>query len=75
MLTSNKSTNNPAVQLSPKKLEALNKLSIPGVKLSDGYDYDLREYASATTSLDEVRNRLSSIKSSLSDEIVQERKK
>ncbi|MBI4688787.1 MAG: hypothetical protein HY754_00720 [Nitrospirae bacterium] len=72
MLTSGKS-DNLAVQLSSKKLEALKELSLLGVKLSDGYDYVLWEYASPETTLDDARKRLSSIKSSLSQEIIEER--
>ena len=72
MLTSRKSENS-VVQLSSKKLEALKELSLLGVKLSDGYDYVLWEYASPETTLDDVRKRLSSIKSSLSQEIIEER--
>lgn len=55
------------VRLSPRKLEALNGLSIPGIKLSDGYGYVLREYASPDTTLDDARRRLSSIKTSLAN--------
>ncbi len=48
-------------------------LSIPGIKLSDGYDYVLREYASPDTTLEDARKRLASIKTSLADDIVKER--
>lgn len=74
MLASKKS-GNLAVQLSSKKLEALKELSKLGLKLSDGYDYDLWQYPSTATSLEDVRKRLSAIRTSLSKEIVEERKK
>ncbi len=64
-----------AVGLSPMKLEAIKGLSKLGLKLSDGYDYVLWEYASPETTLDDVRKRLSSIKTSLSEEIIEERNK
>lgn len=66
-------SDNSVVQLSSKKLEALKELSRLGVKLSDGYDYILWEYASSETTLDDVRKRLSSIKTSLAKEIIEER--
>lgn len=75
MPVSHKIEKESVVRLSPKKLEALNVLSIPGIKLSDGYDYVLREYASPETTLDDVRRRLASIKISLADDIVKERNK
>ncbi len=62
-----------SVQISPKKLDALNQLSIPGIKLSDGYDYILLEYALPESTLDNARKRLSSIKTSLSEEIIKDR--
>lgn len=61
--------------LSSKKLEAIKELSSLGLKLSDGYDYVLLEYTSPETTLDDVRKRLSSIKTSLSEEIIEERNK
>jgi hypothetical protein len=75
MPVSHKIEKESVIPLSPKKLEALNVLSIPGIKLSDGYDYLLREYASPETTLDDARKRLSSIKTSLADDIVKERNK
>lgn len=75
MQVSHKTEKEPIIRLSPKKLEALDELSIPGIKLSDGYDYVLREYASPETTLDDVHRRLSSIKTSLADDIVKERNK
>jgi len=72
MLVSKK-TNKVTIQLSSKKLEALKELSKLGIKLSDGYDYILKEYASPETSLADVRERLSSIKTSISKEIIEER--
>lgn len=73
MPVSHKSEKESVVRLSSKKLEALNVLSIPGIKLSDGYDYVLREYALPETTLADARRRLSSIKTSLADDIVKER--
>lgn len=58
--------------LSPQKLEALKELSASGLKLSNGYDL-LLEYASPETTLEDVRKRLSAIKSSLAEELVEER--
>jgi hypothetical protein len=73
MPVSHKSEKEPIVRLSPKKLEALNVLSIPGIKLSDGYDYVLREHVLPNTTLEDARRRLSSIKTPLADDIVKER--
>jgi hypothetical protein len=73
MPVSHKIKKESVVRLSPRKLEALNVLSIPGIKLSDGYDYVLREYASLETTLADARKRLSSIKTPLADDIVKER--
>ncbi len=64
-----------AAGLSSKKLEAIKEISKLGLKLSDGYDYVLWEYVSPETTLDDVKKRLSSIKASLSEEIIEERKK
>ena len=72
MLASRKS-DNLAVQLSSRKLEGLKELSKLGIKLSDGYDYILSKYASLETNLEDVRKRLSSIKTSLAKEIIEER--
>ena len=74
-MLAHKKSDNPTIQLSPRKLAALKELSRLGVKLSDGYDYSLLEYASSETTLLQVRKRLSSIKGSLSNEIVEERHK
>lgn len=60
---------------SASKIAALKTLSIPGIKLSDGYDYDLREYATPETTLEELRKRLASIKTPLSEDIVKDREK
>lgn len=60
------------IPLSPQKLEALKELSASGLKLSNGYDL-LREYTSPETTLEDVRKRLSSIKNSLAEELVEER--
>jgi hypothetical protein len=73
MLSSKKELNVLPAQVSSRKLEALKSLSKLGLKLSDGYDYVLWEYASPETTLEDVRNRLSSIKTSLSEDIVEER--
>lgn len=62
-----------AVYPSSRKLLALKELSRLGLKLSDGYDYVLWEYVSPETTLDDVKKRLSSIKTSLSEEIIEER--
>jgi len=70
-----KKSDNVTIQLSSKKLEALKELSKLGIKLSDGYDYILKEYASPETTLANVRERLSSIKTSISKEIIEERNK
>ena len=64
-----------AVQPSLHKLEALRELSKLGLKLSDGYDYNLYEYVIPESSLEETRQRLSSIKEPLSHAIVEERQK
>jgi hypothetical protein len=64
-----------AAGLSPMKIEAIKGLSQLGLKLSDGYDYVLWEYVSSETTLDDVKKRLSSIKTSLSEDIIEERKK
>ncbi|MEW6002737.1 MAG: hypothetical protein AB1638_08850 [Nitrospirota bacterium] len=72
MLVSKKS-DNKTIQLSSKKLEALKELSKLGIKLSDGCDYILKEYVSPETTLADARKRLSSIKTSLSKEITEER--
>lgn len=71
MLVSKKSDN--MTQLSSKKLEALKELSKIGIKLSDGYDYILKEYALPETTLADARKRLSSIKTSVAKEIIEER--
>jgi hypothetical protein len=60
------------IPLSPQKLEALKNLSASGLKLSNDYDI-LLEYASPQTTLEDVRKRLSAIKTSLADELVEER--
>lgn len=73
MLSSKKESNVLPAQVSSRKLEALKSLSKLGLKLSDGYDYALLEFASQETTLEDVRNRLSPIKTSLSKEIVEER--
>lgn len=73
MPVSHKIEKDPVVRSSSRKLAALNVLSIPGIKLSDGYDYVLREYASQETTLADARRRLSSIKTPLADDIVKER--
>lgn len=73
MPASHKIEKAPVVRSSSRKLEALSVLSIPGIRLSDGYDYVLREYASPETTIDDVRRRLSSIKTSLADDILKER--
>lgn len=73
MLSAKKELNALPAQVSSKKLEALKSLSSLGLKLSDGYDYSLWEYVSPETTLEDVRKRLSSIKTSLSDDIVEER--
>ncbi len=73
MSSSHKIGQSSVIQLSSRKLGSLKKLSIPGIKLSDGYDYILSEYAEPDTTLDEVRKRLSVIKTTLSDEIIKER--
>lgn len=62
-----------AVQPSIHKLKALKELSRLGLKLSDGYDYNLYEYIQPESSLENTRQRLSSIKESLSQEMVEER--
>ena len=72
MLASKKSDKAP-VQTSSKKREALKELSKVGLKLSDGSNYILKDYASPKTTLADVRKRLSSIKTSLSEEIIKER--
>ena len=72
MLASKKS-HNATIQTSSKKREALKKLSKLGIKLSDGSDYTLRDYASPKTTLADVRKRLSSIKTPLLEEIIEER--
>jgi len=72
MLVSKKS-DNVTIQLSSKKLEALKELSKIGIKLSDGYDYVLKEYASPATTLADAKKRLSSIKTSIANEIIEER--
>jgi len=74
-MSASRKSDDLVVRLSSKKLEALKELSKLGIKLSDGYDYVLWEYASTQTNLDDVRKRLSSIKTSLSEEIVQDRNK
>lgn len=73
MPASHKIEKESVVRSSPKKLAAINVLSIPGITLSDGYDYVLREYASPETTLADARKRLSSIKTPLADDIVKER--
>ncbi len=73
MLSSKRGSNVLPARVSSRKLEALKSLSKLGLKLSDGYDYALWEYASYETTLEDVRNRLSSIKNPLSEEIVEER--
>lgn len=73
MPVSHKIEKDPVVRLSARKIAALDELSIPGIKLSDGYDYVLREYASPKTTLDDVRRRLASIKTSLTEDIIKER--
>lgn len=72
MIASRKS-NNMTIQLSSKKREAMKELSKLDLKLSDGSDYILKEYASPDTSLADVRKRLSSIKTSIAKEIIDER--
>ena len=72
MLASKKS-DNVTIQLSSKKVDALKELSVFGIKLSDGYDYILKEYALPETTLADARKRLSSIKTSISKEIIEER--
>jgi len=72
MLVSKKS-DNETIQLSSKKLEALKELSKIGIKLSDGYDYILKDYALPETTLADARKRLSSIKTSVAKEIIEER--
>ena len=72
MLTSKKS-DKVTIQTSSKKDEALKGLSKLGIRLSDGSDYILKDYASPKTTLADVRKRLSSIKTSLSEEIIKER--
>ncbi len=73
MLASKRKAKDSGVQLSSRKLEALKELSKIEIKLSDGYDYVLWEYASDKTTIENVRRRLSSIKTSLSKEIIEER--
>ncbi len=72
-MLSSKKSDNVIIQISSKKLEALKELSKLGIKLSDGTDYTLRDYASPKTNLADVRKRLSSIKTPLSEEIIEER--
>jgi len=72
MLESKKS-GTALIQTSSKKSEALKELSKVGLKLSDGSNYILKDYASPKTTLADVRKRLSSIKTSLSEEIIKER--
>ena len=72
MLESKKS-GTALIQTSSKKSEALKELSKVGLKLSDGSNYILKDYASLETTLADVRKRLSSIKSSLSEDIFEER--
>jgi hypothetical protein len=72
MLASKKSDKAP-IQPSSKKSEALKGLSKLGIRLSDGSNYILKDYASPKTTLADVRKRLSSIKTSLSEEIIKER--
>jgi len=72
MLVSKKS-DNETIQLSSKKLEALKELSKIGIELSNGYDYVLKEYALPATTLADARKRLSSIKTSIANEIIEER--
>lgn len=73
MPVSHKIEIDPVVRSSPRKLAALNVLSIPGITLSDGHDYVLREYASPDTTLADARRRLSSLITPLADDIVKER--
>ncbi len=68
-----KKSDNVTIQTSSKKREALKELSKLGIKLSDGSHYTLRDYASPKTTLADLRKRLSSIKTSLSEEIIKER--
>lgn len=70
----NRKYNGPTVQPSIHKLQTLKELSHLGVKLSDGYDYNLYDHVLPESSLDETRQRLSSIKDSLSQSVVEERK-
>ena len=72
MFASKKSGTAP-IQTSLKKSEALKGLSKLGIRLSDGSNYILKDYASPKTTLADVRKRLSSIKTSLSEEIIKER--
>ncbi|MDO8446838.1 MAG: hypothetical protein Q7T53_12210 [Deltaproteobacteria bacterium] len=73
MSTLNKKYSAPLVQPSIHKLQTLKELSRLGVKLSDGYDYDLYDHVLSESSLNETRQRLSSIKEPLSQAIVEER--
>lgn len=61
--------------MSRQKREALKLLSATGVKISDGRDYMLDEYLVPGTTLEDVRKRLSKIKGSVSQEVVEARKK
>lgn len=60
---------------SPRKLEILKDLSSSGLRLSDGYDYNLYDHILPQSSLEKTRERLSAIKESLSREIVEERQR
>ncbi|OGL41890.1 MAG: hypothetical protein A2042_06980 [Candidatus Schekmanbacteria bacterium GWA2_38_11] len=61
------------VQPSPRKLSALSKISNLGLKLSDGFDYQLHENIIAGVSLKQLRKDLAVIRESLSNEISKER--
>ena len=71
----NRKYNGPTVQPSVHKLQALKELSHLGVKLSDGYDYNLYDHVLPESSLDETRQRLSSIKGTFSQAVVEERQR
>jgi len=65
----------PTIQPSQRKRTARHTLSGIGLKPSDGYDYQLDELILPGVTLERVRQELSVIKSSLSEELVKARER
>ncbi len=61
------------ISFTPRKKRALQQLSQQNLPISDGLDYDLQTMAKPNVNLESVQQSLSTMKESLSEEVIIER--